>query len=124
MGGFIISAILICAEYQRLGIHFRQHRILRLSFWFKLVFVVVEICLAAVYAGTAWDNQQNVAAVFEWIIALIFTFYVLTYFMDLLPASSKNQAHTNEELMHKSEIENGNMTGEGAASGSYTTNNF
>ena len=114
MGGYVISAIFICAEYQRLGIHFRQHRILRLSFWAKLVFVIVEILLAAVYAGTAWDDKQNVAAVFEWLVALIFTFYVLTYFMDLLPASRGAQEHTNEELMHKREVENGNVMVDGA----------
>lgn len=27
----------------------------------------------------------------EWIIALIFTFYVFTFFMDLLPAARANQ---------------------------------
>lgn len=40
--GYIISAIFVCAEYQRLGIHFRQHRVLRRSFWLKLVFILVE----------------------------------------------------------------------------------
>lgn len=40
--GYIISAIFICAEYQRLGIHFREHRVLRASFWLKLAFILVE----------------------------------------------------------------------------------
>lgn len=44
--GYIISAIFICAEYQRLGIHYREHRVLRMSFWLKLAFIFVEICLA------------------------------------------------------------------------------
>lgn len=44
--GYIISAIFICAEYQRLGIHFREHRVLRASFWLKLAFIFVEIALA------------------------------------------------------------------------------
>jgi len=44
--GYIISAIFACAEYQRLGIHFRQYRILRASFWIKLTFIFVEIALA------------------------------------------------------------------------------
>lgn len=44
--GYIISAIFICAEYQRLGIHYREHRILRISFWIKLAFIIVEIALA------------------------------------------------------------------------------
>lgn len=40
--GCIISAIFICAEYQRLGVHFREHRVLRASFWLKLAFILVE----------------------------------------------------------------------------------
>lgn len=44
--GYIISAIFACAEYQRLGIHFRQYRILRMSFWIKLFFILTEIALA------------------------------------------------------------------------------
>jgi hypothetical protein len=45
-GGYIISAIFICWEYQRLGIHYRQHRILRISFWIKLFFILFEVALA------------------------------------------------------------------------------
>jgi len=44
--GYVVSAIFVCAEYQRLGIHFRQHRILRASFWLKLFFIIVEVALA------------------------------------------------------------------------------
>ena len=40
IAGFILSAIFVCAEYQRLGVHFRQHRVLRLSFWLKLFFIL------------------------------------------------------------------------------------
>ncbi|KAF7846061.1 hypothetical protein BT93_L5335 [Corymbia citriodora subsp. variegata] len=45
IAGYIISAIFVCAEYQRLGIHFRQYRVLRASFWIKLAFIFVEIAL-------------------------------------------------------------------------------
>ncbi len=46
IGGYIISAIFVCAEYQRLGIHYREHRILRTSFWIKLTFILIEVALA------------------------------------------------------------------------------
>lgn len=36
--------------------------------------------------STNWSSNQNVAAVFEWIIAFIFTFYILSFVIDLLPA--------------------------------------
>ncbi|KAJ9605089.1 hypothetical protein H2200_010479 [Cladophialophora chaetospira] len=86
LAGYILSAIFLCAEYQRLGIHYRQHRILRLSFWIKLAFIIVEVALAIVFAATAWNGHQDVAAVFEWIVALIFTFYVLSFLLDLWPS--------------------------------------
>lgn len=44
--GYVVSAIFICAEYQRLGIKYREHRVLRASFWIKLFFIFVEIILA------------------------------------------------------------------------------
>ncbi len=42
----MISAVFTCAEYQRLGTNHREYRILRVSFWMKLVFIVVEVVLA------------------------------------------------------------------------------
>lgn len=44
--GYVVSAIFICIEYQRLGIKYRQHRILRMSFWVKLAFIIIEVALA------------------------------------------------------------------------------
>lgn len=41
-----MSAICITAEYQRLGIRYRAHAILRMSFWVKLFFIIVEFILA------------------------------------------------------------------------------
>lgn len=45
IAGFVIAAIFICAEYQRLGVVFREHSILRTSFWIKLAFILIEIAL-------------------------------------------------------------------------------
>ncbi|KUJ15567.1 uncharacterized protein LY89DRAFT_686283 [Mollisia scopiformis] len=86
IAGYVISAIFICWEYQRLGIHFRQHRILRASFWIKLFFILVEVCLAIAFAATNFRHAYNAAAVLEWAISFIFTFYVFSFFIDLLPA--------------------------------------
>jgi hypothetical protein len=86
MGGYLISAILICTEYQRLGIKYRHHRILRISFWVKLVFILVEVVLAIAFASTMFGSHQNAAAAIEWTIAFVFTFYILTFVLDLLPS--------------------------------------
>ena len=103
IGGYVISAIFICAEYQRLGVHFRQHRILRGSFWLKLLFILVELALAVVFVALTFTSHKNVGAVFEWVIALIFAFYVLTFFVDLLPAWHDKQ--------HAANVEMGNLDG-------------
>ncbi|POR33341.1 Protein sfk1 [Tolypocladium paradoxum] len=84
--GYLLSAVFICCEYQRLGIKHREHRVLRTSFWVKLTFVLVELVLAIVFTSTSFTKHTDVAAVFEWVVAFIFTFYILSFVIDLLPA--------------------------------------
>ncbi|KKK24761.1 hypothetical protein AOCH_002214 [Aspergillus ochraceoroseus] len=87
--GYLISAILICIEYLRIGIFYRaNHRILLASFAIKACFIVVEIALAIGFGVCGWRQpyRKNVAAVLEWVIALVFTFYVLSFVIDLLPS--------------------------------------
>lgn len=74
--GYVVSAIFICAEYQRLGIHFREYRILRISFWIKLAFIFIEVGLAIGYGVTDKNKHYNVSAVLEWVVALIYIIYV------------------------------------------------
>lgn len=97
MAGYILSAVAICTEYQRLGIHYRQHRILRISFWVKLFFILVEIILAIAFASTTFGSHQNVAAILEWTIAYTFSFYILSFILDLLP-SVQNSRHVPQGL--------------------------
>jgi Frag1/DRAM/Sfk1 family len=86
IAGYVISAIFLCAGYQRLGIHYRNHRILRISFWVKLLFILVELAFAIIFVCTDFKHVSNVAAVFEWIVAFTFTFYILSFLLDLLPS--------------------------------------
>jgi len=106
IAGYVISAIFLCAEYQRLGIHYRNHRILRISFWAKLTFILVEVAFAIVFASTKWSHKRNVAAVFEWIIALVFTGYILSFLLDLLP-SVKTHHHIPQGYKEGPRIEKG-----------------
>ncbi|KAK3350847.1 Frag1/DRAM/Sfk1 [Neurospora tetraspora] len=86
IAGYVISAIFICWEYQRLGMRYREHRVLRISFWIKLAFVIVEIILAIAFASCNFTKHYNAAAVLEWTIAFIFSFYVFSFWIDLYPA--------------------------------------
>jgi len=85
IGGYVVSAIFICAEYQRLGVLFREYRILRLSFWMKLFFIVVEIALAIAFGVLNRSKMWNAAACVEWAIAFVYTFWVLSFVVDFLP---------------------------------------
>ena len=64
------------------------------------------------------------AAVFEWTIAFIFTFYVLTFFVDLLPAARDTQMRTNVERFQMQDVENGNghVNGNGYVNGNGVLN--
>lgn len=103
IAGFILSAIFICAEYQRLGIHYRNHRVLRISFWIKLVFILVEVAVAIAFAVTMFSSAQNTAGVLEWVIAFIFTFYILSFTIDLLPGV-KTRHHTPQGFEDRAEM--------------------
>jgi D-alanyl-lipoteichoic acid acyltransferase DltB (MBOAT superfamily) len=76
---------LICAEYQRLGIHHREHRHLRISFWIKLAFIFIEVACAIAFGVLDDRDHYNSAAVMEWIVALIYTFYVWSFAIDFIP---------------------------------------
>jgi hypothetical protein len=117
IGGYIISAIFICWEYQRLGIHFRQHSILRYSFWVKLAFILLEFALAIAFGVTQRKKMWNVAAVLEWVISFVYFFYVLSFFMDFMPAvrSKNHQSHETEMNMADQEAGMTTRRGDGAA---------
>ncbi|CAG7919500.1 unnamed protein product [Penicillium olsonii] len=86
---YVICAILVCLEYIWIGRYYRQARILLISFAVKGVFVIGEIGVAigfGVCMGAKTKNRKNVAAVLEWVAALIFAFFVFSFVIDLLPS--------------------------------------
>ncbi|KAK2768845.1 hypothetical protein FQN54_000705 [Arachnomyces sp. PD_36] len=110
IGGYLLSAVFVCAEYQRLGVHYREHRILRASFWIKLFFIIIEVALAIGFGVTSRNSQRNVAAVLEWVIALIFTFYVLSFIIDLLPSTRVPRGGAVRTSQHQAEMGMANGT--------------
>jgi hypothetical protein len=75
---------------------YREHRILRISFWIKLHFVVVEIILAIAFIACTFTGHYDGGAVLEWVIAFIFTFYALSFFVDLYPAVRTRNSSARE----------------------------
>ncbi|KAL2760583.1 hypothetical protein ACRALDRAFT_2024535 [Sodiomyces alcalophilus JCM 7366] len=84
--GYLLSAIFICWQYQRLSSKNRGHRALYISFWVKLAFIVVELALAIALAVTMKSGVSNHAAIIEWVVAAIFSFYIFSFAADLWPA--------------------------------------
>ena len=120
IGGYIIASIFVCAEYQRLGIHNRDHWVLRMSFWIKLAFIVIEVVLAIAFAVTGKYGKENIAGVLEWIIALIYIFWVWSFIPDFWPATRTRYQGDRFPNTHVrkgtdpnslSTQENGSMTG-------------
>ncbi|KAF2033762.1 hypothetical protein EK21DRAFT_57841 [Setomelanomma holmii] len=113
IGGYIISAIFICWEYQRLGIHYRQHSILAYSFWIKLAFIFIEVALVIAFGVCSKKHKYNVAAVLEWTIAYFYCFYVASFFLDFLPAIRTKHHQSSETQMEMAE--SGGARGDAAA---------
>ncbi|KAK5993187.1 Protein sfk1-like protein [Cladobotryum mycophilum] len=105
IGGYLLSAVCICWEYRKLGISNREHPVLRSSFYVKLTFIIVELILAIVFVSTTFTHNRNVAAVFEWVIAFIFTFYALSFIIDLLPAIHTRDHATRFVKPHERDME-------------------
>jgi hypothetical protein len=113
IGGYIVSAIFICWEYQRLGIHYKSESVLRYSFWIKLAFIIIELALAIAFGVCGRRKQYNAGAVLEWVIAFIFFSYVLSFFIDFMPAVRSKNRQSRATEMDVAEME----LGDGAANG-------
>ena len=66
--------------------HFRSQPLLRISFWIKLAFILIEVALAIVFGVLQHYDMWNAAGIVEWVIAAIYTFWVLSFTLDFLPA--------------------------------------
>lgn len=51
------------------------------------MFIFVEIALAVAFAVLQHETHYNSAGVIEWIISLIYIFYVWSFIIDFLPAT-------------------------------------
>ncbi|KAK4171953.1 Frag1/DRAM/Sfk1 family-domain-containing protein [Triangularia setosa] len=119
IAGYVLSAIFICWEYQRLGQHYKHHHHLSTSFWIKLTFVILEILLAIAFVSCTFTQHYNAGAVLEWIIAFIFSAYVFSFVVDLWPAIRTQpnlRLHNPREkgmgFGGNGQVSNGNGTGD------------
>lgn len=59
---------------------------MRVSFYIKLLFILIEFGLVVAFGVLGKKKDYNRAAIVEWTIALIFTFYVWSFAIDFIPA--------------------------------------
>jgi hypothetical protein len=69
----------------------REHPILRTSFLIKLFFIILEFGLCIAFGVFQRNKRHNVAAIIEWVIACVFSFYVFSFTVDLWPAVHTKQ---------------------------------
>ncbi|RXW25496.1 hypothetical protein EST38_g294 [Candolleomyces aberdarensis] len=102
--GVTFSAIFTIIEYRWISKDFEFARELRIAYLVKAVIASVLIVLAIAFA-VALYYATNVGAVLEWVIAFLFTFYVLTYFFDLRQSKGVDRG----ELHHHRTGSNANV---------------
>jgi hypothetical protein len=62
-----------------------------------LSFIILEVFLVIAFGSCTFKGAYNAAAVLEWTIAFIFTFYVGSFFIDLVPALWLGQSKGDRE---------------------------
>ena len=82
MLGVAISAIFTVVEFRWISKGYSEIRALKKAYKMKLMLVIILIILAVAF-GVTLRSRINAAAVLEWTISFLFTFYILTYFYDL-----------------------------------------
>ncbi|KAF3098394.1 hypothetical protein TWF569_008692 [Orbilia oligospora] len=85
--GVLISALGTVLEYWRLERNHRTSRALTISMWTKLAFFIVELGLAVTFGVLMRNRKHNAGAVVEWVLGILFTGYLLSFNLDLLPAT-------------------------------------
>jgi uncharacterized membrane protein SirB2 len=59
----------------------------------KLFFIVAEIALVAVFQAYRFRKEYNRAAIFEWIVALVFIVFVASFAYDFAGVPPRGQKY-------------------------------
>jgi len=60
------------------------------------MFIFVEVGLAIAFVVLGYKKHYTAAAVCEWLVSLIYTFYVWSFALDFLPAISNSQVKNED----------------------------
>jgi len=105
MLGLLLSAVFTTIEFRKIGKTFAEQKIIRWSYLGKRYLLGLEFLLAIVFGVCLYKKKQNVGAIVEWIIAFVFTFYVLSFFIDLRPSVGTRILPAAERREHDQELQ-------------------
>lgn len=63
--------------------------------------------LAIAFAATNFKKQYNAAAILEWAVSFVFTFYVLSFVIDLAPAVHTHKGDFDDAEVQVKGVDNG-----------------
>lgn len=69
---------------------------MRVSFCIKLLFIITELSLVIAFGVLGKKKDYNRAAIVEWTLSLIFTFYVWSFAIDFIPAVRTDHYRSKE----------------------------
>ncbi|RPA83299.1 hypothetical protein BJ508DRAFT_413498 [Ascobolus immersus RN42] len=105
MLGLILSAVFTTIEFRKIGKTFAEQKVIRWSYLGKRYLLALEFFLSIAFGVCLYKKKQNVGAVIEWVIAFIFTFYVLSFFIDLRPSVGTRVLPASERREHDQELQ-------------------
>jgi hypothetical protein len=75
------------------NVDYRDERLFRISWWVKLAFIIVELGLVIGFMFSMVRGNWNTSAILEWIVSFFFTFYAMSFILDLWPAVATKNGH-------------------------------
>ncbi|KAF6754538.1 Frag1/DRAM/Sfk1 family-domain-containing protein [Ephemerocybe angulata] len=103
MIGVALSAIFTIIEYHWIKKDFTFARELRIAYWAKGIIAGTLIILSIAFAVTLYE-ATDAGAVLEWLIAMLFTSYIWTYFYDLHQSKGVRKGELSEYKMRQPNI--------------------
>ena len=88
-------------ERKVLSINYPKSIRLQQSFHLKLCCIVVEIVLVIVCGASMFEGHWKVSVIAEWIIGLIFTFYIWSCAIDFLTTNDLHKNNTKDGKLTK-----------------------
>jgi len=103
--GILASALGTLLEYALLKEAHRTNRTIRNSMWIKGLFFVVEFALAIAFGVTMNKGIDNPAAVLEWVLAVVFVGYLISFILDFYGATKTHRGELSTMALDEEKVD-------------------